>query len=423
MRGRLALAGALLTELLAAVAILGPVAGAAVAGGVALLTAGRGPLVARQVLAAAAAIAVGIAAVATVVEAPLGSGWNLTFASARPTARWAAGVAAALATASVVLTVAILPPRRPATSSTGRRGGARGAAVRGALSATTASLALAVVAAVALRLALGPTVLDGAVARTAANVANGVGYRNGVPGDRAVAPLVPVLLLVSGLGARALGALAAAGVAAGAGVLRPGVGRRRLALGALLAGVLPSTWSQPAPVLVASALVAGGLAMALRERAGPSARALGGALLGAAVLADPTTVLAGVLVGGWLVAQAIRARDRWTGALAHVLAYAGMLLLVLAGARATATASGTWWRSGGPLGDPGAAWLVVDALVGAAALVAVWTRRAPALLGAVALVAGAAGLAGRDGTSLWGWGGAALAVAAAACVDPRPAAA
>jgi hypothetical protein len=182
---------------------------------------------------------------------------------------------------------------------------------------------------------------------------------------------------------------------------------------------MSSTWSQPLPVALAAALVAGALVLV---RGGSQARApvvFVGGLLGLALLADPTTIIAACGVCLWVTTDpTLRSSGggSWIAALGTYLAF---VVVAIVATRSTGATPSIWWTSGGPLGDPAAGWLVPDGLAGAAVLIAACRRRFPAALGGLLLVVLAVDIVGRSGTSVWGWASAIVAAGAAACVEDR----
>ncbi|MEO7429853.1 MAG: hypothetical protein ABIY48_10795, partial [Acidimicrobiales bacterium] len=281
-----------------AVLVLDPFVAAALVGCLVLGTTGWGPAAASRAALLAAGTALAGSAVATVTEAPLTDPWLATFAADRPLAGTLGAIAGVLTMAALALELAS-GGSAPAPMSTATE--AEGAADH-ALRSTRAGrggwpsqlrdpagLVLATLVALVFRARWGPGEIDGAIVLVRNNLEAGVGYGRGVPTGEAVAPMVPGLLLVSGLGP-AMVAAAALGVAAISGALLGGLRRgARLALPiGMVAVLLPSTWSQPLPVLVALAAV-GAAAAALELPGAPSPpRAIGaGSLVAVGLLADP----------------------------------------------------------------------------------------------------------------------------------------
>jgi hypothetical protein len=373
--------------------VLGPL-GALAAGLVAaavLLTAPS----ARGAFAGLAALLLLASAVSALVETPLLDRWPVTFALDRPIAG-ALGAAAAVALFALIV-VAAITERVPVTDPT--PGWDR---LRVGTTVVRDAIALGAVAAVGLllRSAVGAADLPAGVEVVEANLRGGIGYATGLPGDLVVAPLTPALLFTTGLGARVLAAAALLAVAVEGGALARRAGWPALA-GAGAAVVIPSVGGASVPVLLATALLGGGVLLVHLATPTPRQDLAAGALASASVLADPSALAGAACLLLWLVLER-RTPRRAVRVAAPVLVTAWLLVVGVA----RLSGDRAWWSAGGdlPSHDLWLGGIQLGAVAAAVVAVVVRRRGGSMLLGAGAVaVAVATAHIGRDGSPSWVW--------------------
>ena len=246
----------------------------------------------------AAAVALALAAITTVVEEWPGSDFDLRFATDRPLAGALAQSAAVLAVVSVLVGI-----RRERASVPARTAGApRRRLTSEQLGSVWTSAAVGVVAGVALltRAVGTPSALpfDYGPALTALRSGRWMQTASHPPLASVVAALGPV----PGRWSAMVATLVTAGVVTALGFR---LGGRRVGLAcAVLAAVLPSIWGQQLPESLAALGVVGGVAWAWPDRLDARRGALAGCALGLAALARPEAVLAVPVVIAWVVVRA-----------------------------------------------------------------------------------------------------------------------
>jgi len=282
------------------------------------------------------------------------------------------------------------------------------------------------------RLALAPGAFgeDGQLA--VSNLANGVTYQRGLADGVLVPPLAPALSIGLPLGDRLL--LVLVGLITIAAAVRlidrlladlesPLRTRATWCVG-LTAALLPSLVTQRLPEALATLLVTLAVLLAWPDRATPL-RILGaGTVLGLAVAAEPTALLAAGAVAVWIATS--RSPDRTTHAL---LLFVPLVLVLAPLVQWTAAALGTPWpRSpadgGSVTGSVRLLTVCLDGIAGAACFLGrdrtlSSSRRDTILfvgLPALALLSGA--LTGST-SGLWGWSSAVVAVGAGLTIAGR----
>lgn len=359
----------------------------------------------------AALVLLAVAGIATLAEGSLDADdLSLRFARDREIATTAAAAAGgllgiAVLTGAVVERSALrakrwVPPRRHRRAHDGPDARVLGVSlVLGAL-----------VRLVAAPGAFGP---DGTIVLR--NLADGIAFDTGLADRVLVPPLAPLLATILPVGEGVL--LLGVGLGIIAAAVRMG---RRLAgdRGALAAGLvaacLPALFGQRLPEALATLLVTLAVLMAWPALLTTRRSLLAGGLLGLAVLAEPTTLLAVAVLVVWVATseQDDRASYSLFLVVPVILLAAPLLqwtLAELGTAFPRSPADGAAWS-----GAPRIGGYLLDAAAGIACFVAASDHRNRLILRLLPALALVAGLLTGSSSGLWGWSAGIVAVGAAA---------